>query len=204
MKPLQPVNTNHESLGRVIRRLKSQSSRNSSSTAISKSSTSSKLQKFNRIYSKYESGRISNQNFKTKLQDINIQISLNPDPVIQSSINTYSQIVKSSKLNSRRNTEFYATEKAKPLIRSTDLTTNWDENSRNFYGKSSGKQTGVNVSDYVKKFISGDLSGEELKSKLSSLKIPISDRLEKHINEQGRSGTVPFYEIARELHVNLR
>jgi hypothetical protein len=102
---------------------------------------------------------------------------------------------------------FFGAAKDKPLISSTDLTTNWDENSRIFYSNlspRSPRSSKANISELVKEFVSGGLSEEELRSKLKSLNIPITERLDKQIKEQGRSGTVPFYEIARELHVNLR
>lgn len=210
MKPFRKQNKSSESLGRVIRRLKSQSSRNSVSTALSKSSqvSSNKLQVSNRLYEKVDSGKRSNRNIQTSMKGPHIRISLNDDKLLQTSIKKSAHDSTSSQnLHRRHTTLFFGAAKDKPLISSTDLTTNWDENSRNFYSNlspRSPRSSRVNISELVKEFVSGGLTEEELRSKLKNLNIPITDRLDKQIKEQGRSGTVPFYEIARELHVNLR
>ena len=210
MKPFRNQNKSSESLGKVIRRLKSMSSGNSISTALSKSSqvSSNKVKVSNRLYEKVDSKKIFNKNIQTSLKGTHIRTSLNDEKYLQTSIQKPTLVSTSSQNPHRRNsTIFFGTAKEKPLICSTDLTTNWDENSRNFYSSlspRSPKSSRVNISQLVKEFVNGGLTGEELKSKLKSLNIPITDRLDKQIKEQGRSGAVPFYEIARELHVNLR
>lgn len=210
MKPFSKQNKSSESLGKVIRRLKSMSSRNSISTALSKSSqaTGSKVKASNQLYEKVDSRKILNKNIQTSLKGTHIRISLNEDKYLQTSIQKPTlNSTSSQNLHRRNSTMFFGAAKDKPLICSTDLTTNWDENSRNFYSNlspRSPRSSRVNISELVKEFVNGGLTGEELRSKLKSLNIPITDKLDKQIKEQGRSGTVPFYEIARELHVNLR
>mmetsp|Transcript_549 Transcript_549/g.735 ORF Transcript_549/g.735 Transcript_549/m.735 type:complete len:339 (+) Transcript_549:1011-2027(+) len=190
--PREGVMASQTSLGKLLKQLKFEGS-----TASSQSSSSlgEHKAKFQSLFSAFESGTLSRQDFAASLQ---AKLSIAVDPKVERLINSqdcsYSKLVTELGLTAKhgpKRTDYYTNGKVGSVRNSQELTTLAYEEK--------DKVQSEELSLRIKQYSKGEMSKNEFVNYLNAHEVPVTPEIERKIREHETTQSVNYHSLGRSI-----
>lgn len=202
------VNSTHESLAKVLRRLKSDTNLGRSSTASS--IIPEKLERLRDVYNHYDTGLISKQQFQSSLRDdFQIPVTEDLDKVLSAGDRSYKKLLTKIGISGRSSAsgDFFINPRPQTVRNSCDLTTiasaRLQKEKIEAPDMPSIDVDYDNLSKTIQSYSTGQISSGEFREFLYQNNIPITSNLDKHMRIQDETRSVPFHTIGKDVYTAL-
>jgi hypothetical protein len=199
------INSTHESLAKVLRRLKSDTQPGRSSTASS--IVPEKLERLRDVYNHYDTGLISKQQFQSSLRDdFQIPVSEDLDKVMSAGDRSYKKLLTKIGISSRNSTsgDYFINPRLLSVRNSRDLTTVASARlQKEKIQAPDMPRIDVdydNLSKTIQSYSTGQISSGEFREFLHQSNIPITSNLDRHMRIQDETRSVPFHTLGKAVY----
>jgi len=173
----------NNSLGKVLRELKSRSSSSCSSEAA---------EGIHKLYKDFDTGYISNSEFCKQLQE-DFALQLNPDfnKVLTDPNRTYFRLLKSLGLSRKtysKEKPYFSNPHSSRLIKTTQLTTLPSQAPKH-----------QDLYKAIRKYLSGKVSSEQFTEFLSLKQVPLTQEISRIIREKDSSNNCDFSKLGKAI-----
>lgn len=202
------INSTHETLAKVLRRLKSDTNLGRSSTASS--IVPEKLERLKDVYNHYDTGLISKQQFQSSLRDdFQIPVTEDLDKVLSAGDRSYKKLLTKIGISGRSSAsgDFFISPRLQSVRNSCDLTT--VASARLHKEKIEAPDMPSidvdydNLSKTIRNYSNGQISSGDFREFLHQNNIPITSNLDRHMRIQDETRSVPFHTIGKDVYTAL-
>lgn len=191
------ISSSNITLGGLLKQLKNQT-KGSSASSTSKSSKNldtKKLERFQELYSGLESGKLTNDKFKTQVMQ-EMKVSSQFEKTLNDPQRSYKEMVKTLDLSKKpANCDLFDAKQGKTVISSTALTTVPSDSKKSIDTKELNGQ--------IKAYSQGFSNSSDFLSYLRGKNILISMELERNIREHEDTKSVPFHKLGKCVYSAL-